>query len=196
MASNPHQPRRSRRAPAGSGSPAARRPGRAALLIIAGVVVSAVLAAINGLQLASLQRATGGLAMPDTLLTGYDSDYITRVQSRMTDELYERYGASHYLWDVLFPVVFAATVMLLISTITRGRKIRWFLLPVPVVYVVVDITENLLLEAVFAAESLGPGAVAAASTFTILKFVLFAAAVAAGLAALLTRPKNAAPPKR
>ncbi len=165
-------------------------------MIIAGVLLSTVLAAINGLQLASLERATEGLAMPDTRLTGYDADYIARVQERMTDELYERYGASHYLWDILFPVVFAATLILLISRITRGRKIRWLLLPIPVIFVVIDITENLILEATFAADVLDPGAVAAASTFTVLKFILFAACLAAGLAALLTRPKQVELPIR
>lgn len=168
-----------------------RKPrGRAAIAIVLGVLLSVVLAMINGLQLASLERALNGLGMPDTQLGGYDAGYVESVQAGMTDELYERYGASHYLWDLLFPLVFAATLVLLILRVTRGRKIALLLLIVPVLYAAVDIAENLTLEAVFASETIDSGTVALASTLTVLKTVLFAASVVAAILALLVRPKG------
>lgn len=160
------------------------------ILIVAGVLLSAVFAAINGLQLASIQRALNGLAMPETFAGGYQPGYVAEVQSLMTDALYERYGAAHYLWGVLFPVVFAATLILLIQRIAGQRKIRWLLLPIPVIYLCIDISENLFIEAMFATTPVDPSTVAAASTLTVLKFILFAGCLIAALIALFTRPKT------
>lgn len=149
-----------------------------------------MLATINGLQLASLQRALNGLGMPDTQLGGYDAGYVESVQASMTDELYERYGATHYLWDMLFPLVFAATLVLLILRVTRGRKVASLLMIVPIVYAAVDVAENLTLEAVFASGTIDPGTVALASALTVLKTILFITALIAALLALLVRPKG------
>ncbi len=159
-------------------------------MIVLGVLLSAVLAMINGLQLASLERALNGLRMPDTRLAGYDAGYVQAIQAGMTDELYERYGASHYLWDMLFPLVFAATLVLLITRITRGRRIARLLMVVPVLYAAVDIAENLTLEAVFSSAVIDSGTVALASTLTVLKAVLFIASLVAALLALLVRPRG------
>ncbi|MHA7277782.1 hypothetical protein [Arthrobacter sp. HLT1-21] len=158
--------------------------------ILAGVLVSVVFAALNALQLGSLQRALDGLAMPETFMTGYQPGYVGQVQSLMTDELYEQYGAAHYLWGVLFPVVFAATLVLLIWRLTARRRIRWLLLPIPVIYLCVDIAENILIETMFAAIPVDPGTVAIASAFTVLKFVLLAACFAVILIALQVRPRS------
>lgn len=163
---------------------------RIAITLILGTLLSAVLAALNGLQLASLQRALNGLGMPESQLAGYDAGYVESIQAGMTDELYERYGAAHYLWGILFALVFAATLMLLILTITRGRKIAWLLAVAPVLYAATDIAENLTLEAVFAEVAIDSGTVALASTLTVLKTILFVASLAAALLALLVRPRG------
>lgn len=159
------------------------------LAIILGVLASVVLAAVNGLQLASLERALGGLRTPEAQLAGYDAGYIELVRLRMTDELLERYGASHYLWDMLFPVVFAGTVILLIARICAGRKRRWLLMVAPVLFAGVDIAENLTLEAVMTAPTIVVSTVTLASTLTIAKGVLLALSIMSALLALLTRPK-------
>ncbi|WP_162149401.1 hypothetical protein [Arthrobacter sp. Br18] len=197
MAHNPDNTRLPTTAPADSAVeppavvPSARAPrGRTAIVIVLGVLLSAVLAMINGLQLASLERALNGLRMPDTRLAGYDAGYVQAIQAGMTDELYERYGASHYLWDMLFPLVFAATLVLLITRITRGRRIARLLMVVPVLYAAVDIAENLTLEAVFSSAVIDSGTVALASTLTVLKAVLFIASLVAALLALLVRPRG------
>ncbi|MBG6217096.1 hypothetical protein IWX75_001550 [Arthrobacter sp. CAN_A6] len=178
-----------------TGSPppdrAGKKPrGRAAIAIVLGVLLSAVLATINGLQLASLQRALNGLGMPDTQLGGYDAGYVESVQAGMTEELYERYGATHYLWDMLFPLVFAATLVLLILRVTRGRKVALLLMIAPILYAAVDVAENLTLEAVFASGTIDSGTVALASALTVLKTIFFIASLVAALLALLVRPKG------
>lgn len=162
------------------------------MLIVAGVLLSAVLAGINGLQLASLQRAMGGLRTPEAQLWGYDSGYIELVRTRLTNELLERYGASHYLWDLLFPLVFAATIILLITRICAGRKIGWLLMVPPVLFAAVDIAENLTLEALVKGPEVMASVVALASALTIMKTVLFALSIASAFLALLTRPRTPA----
>lgn len=159
-------------------------------IILLGLILSAVLATINWLQLASLERALEGVAVPETQLLGYGADYVEGVRARMTDELLERYGASHYLWDVLFSLVFAATLILMVRRIARGRKIRWLYMVVPVLYVLVNIAENLVLEALFASEAVTSQAVAFASTLTVLKVALFVLSLVAALLTLGTRPRH------
>lgn len=158
--------------------------------IIVGGIFSAVLAAINGLQLASLERALGGLKTPEAQLGGYDAGYIALIRFRMTDELLERYGASHYLWDLLFPLVFAATIVMLIAYICAGRKRQWLLMLAPILFAAVDIAENLTLEALMIAPSVDVTTVTLAAVLTVMKVAFFAMSVVAALLALLTRPKK------
>lgn len=66
----------------------------------------------------------------------------------------------------------------------------WLLLPVPVIYAAIDITENLIIESIFSSASIDPHLVAVASTLTILKFVFFVASLLTALIVLLIKPKN------
>ncbi|WP_192476637.1 hypothetical protein [Arthrobacter sp. AET 35A] len=159
-------------------------------VIIVGFILSVVLAAINWLQLGSLERALGGVAVPETQLFGYDVGYVEVVRTLMTDELLERYGAAHYLWDVLFSLAFALTLILLARRIARGRKILWLLMVVPVLYAAVNIGENFALEALMGSDTITSQAVMLASTFTVLKTVLFVLSLATALLTLGTRPRR------
>lgn len=165
-------------------------PGPKVWVIILGLVLSAALATINWLQLASLERALSGVAVPETRLLGYGIEEIEEVRLLMTDELLERYGASHYLWDMLFPLVFGATLILLILKIARGRKVRWAYAVVPVLFAAVNITENLVLEALLASDTVTTQAVTFASTLTVLKAVLFFLCIVIVLITLGTRPRQ------
>ncbi len=147
-----------------------------------------MLAAVNGLQLASLERALGGVSTPETQVGGYDVEYVELVQSRMTDELLERYGASHYLWDLLFPLVFAATLIVLIFHLGAGRKRRYLLILGPVLFAVVDIAENITLEFLITSPDIAPDIVSLASALTIAKTVLLGVSLLCALLALLIRP--------
>ena len=161
-----------------------------AWIIIAGFILTVVLATINWLQLASLERALGGVSVPETQLFGYSVDYVETIDTLMTDELLERYGASHYLWDVLFSLAFALTLILLARRIARGRKILWLLVLVPVLYAAVNIAENLALEALMGSEQMTSQAALFASTLTVLKTVFFVLSLATALLTLGTRPRR------
>lgn len=158
--------------------------------ILVGAVLSVVLAAVNGLQLASIERALGGVGTPETQVGGYDVGYVELVQSRMTDELLERYGAYHYLWDILFPLVFAGTLILLIFRLCAGRKRRYLLVFAPALFAGVDIAENITLESLITSLDVAAGVVTLASALTIAKTVLLGLSLASALLALLTRPRE------
>lgn len=158
------------------------------MAILVGAVLSIVFAVVNWLQLASLERALGDVSTPETQVGGYDVAHVELVQSRMTEELLERYGASHYLWGILFPLVFAATLVLLIFHLCAGRKRRYLLVLAPVLFAAVDIAENLTLEALMSSPDITAGTVALASALTIGKTVLLGLSLVAALLALLTRP--------
>ncbi|MHA7273306.1 hypothetical protein ACX80Z_07725 [Arthrobacter sp. TMT4-20] len=159
-------------------------------VIIAGFILTVVLATVNWLQLASLERALGGVSVPETQLFGYGVGYVEVIHSQMTDELLERYGASHYLWDVLFSLAFALTLIMLARRIARGRKILWLLMLVPVLFAAVNIAENLVLEALMGSDQITSQAVMVASTLTVLKTILFVLSLATALLTLGTRPRR------
>ncbi len=71
------------------------------ILILAGVIGSALFAALSWLRLNSMQHALDGLMLPDLLLGGYDLPYVELVQTAMTDQLYESYATVHYVWNIL-----------------------------------------------------------------------------------------------
>lgn len=159
-------------------------------VIILGLLLSAMLATINWLQLASLERGLEGVSVPETQVFGYSIEYVDSVRVLMTDELLERYGAAHYLWGPLFAAVFATTLILLARKIAAGRKIRWLYIAIPALYAIADITENLVLEALFASGTATSQAVAFAATLTVLKGILFVLALVTALLTLITRPRT------
>lgn len=153
-----------------------RRP--AAWLIIAAAAVSVLSLALGWLQLQSVQRAVG-VQLPDTMIGGYDAGYVESVRRLLDAPLVERYQSVHYFWDLVFPVAFAALIILLVRRFGGQTPLRWPFYAVAVLYAAVDIAENLALEAAFASPDISSSEVAFASFLTTAKFVLFAAAILA-----------------
>ncbi len=147
-------------------------------LIIAAAVVSTVSLALGWLQLQSVQRAVG-VPLPDVMMGGYDAAHIESVRSLLDAPLVERYQSVHYFWDVVFPVAFAALIILLVHRFGRRSAFRWPFYAVAVTYAAADIAENFAIEAALASIEVTASEATFASTLTTAKFVLFAAAVLA-----------------
>lgn len=161
-----------------AGSNNSRSPRRSTWLTIAAVVASVTSLALSWLQLQSVQRAVGR-PLPDTMIGGYDVDDVGAVRDLMNPAVMERYRSVHYLWDLVFPLAFAALIILLVQRLSRRTPVRWLLYAVAVIYAAVDVAENLEIEAIFASAVITPTEVAFASFLTTAKFVLFAAALLA-----------------
>ena len=135
------------------------------------------------LTLSQMTQLSGGLSMPDMLIGGYDAAYVDQLRSAMgTDEL-GQLSYVHKTAGTLFPLLFGLAWLLLIQLNVSRRWLRWVLWSPVLLFVVVDLWENVAIDSVLA----GPdaGSVSLASALTITRWVLFAASCAAGLVAVL-----------
>ena len=166
-----------------------RRRGRAWLIPVA-AAVSVVSLALGWLQLQSVERAIG-MPLPDVMIGGYDSGHVESVRDLLDAPLTERYQSVHYAWDLVFPMAFAALIILLVRRYGRHTPLRWLFYAVAVVYAATDISENFAIEAALASGEIAAAEVSFASTLTTTKFVLFAAAVLAfALSFMLNRASS------
>ena len=89
----------------------------------------------------------------------------------------------HKTAGTLFPLLFGLAWLLLVQLNVSRRWLRWLLWSPVLLFVVVDLWENVAIDSILS----GPdaGSVALASVLTIARWVLFALSCAAGLTAVL-----------
>lgn len=147
------------------------------------------------LTLSQMTQLSGGLPMPDMLIGGYDAAVIDRLRSAMNADALGQLSYVHKTAGTLFPLLFGLAWLLLVQLNVSRRGLRWLLWSPVLLFVVVDLWENVAIDAALA----GPdgGSVALASALTVTRWILFAVSCAAGLAAVLlpravrsTRPKT------
>lgn len=148
------------------------------------------------LTLSQMTQLSGGLAMPDMLFGGYDPGYIAGLRSAMGEDAAGQLSYVHKTAGTLFPLIFGLAWLLLIQLNVSGRRLRWTLWAPVLLFVVVDLWENVAIDSLLAASTPDAGAVALASALTVLRWVLFATSCAAGLlAVLLPRSVRSRSPK-
>lgn len=135
------------------------------------------------LTLSQMTQLSGGLSMPDMLIGGYDAGYIEQLGSAMDTAALGQLSYVHKTAGTLFPLLFGLAWLLLVQLNVSRRWLRWALWSPVLLFVVVDLWENVAIDAVLAAPD--AGAVALASALTVARWVLFAASCAAGLLAVL-----------
>lgn len=134
------------------------------------------------LTLSQMTQLSGGLSMPDMLFGGYDAPYIDQLRSAMDTAALGQLSYVHKTAGTLFPLLFGLAWLLLVQLNVSRRWLRWALWAPVLLFVVVDLWENVAIDSVLA----GPDtSVALASALTITRWVLFAASCAAGLVAVL-----------
>lgn len=135
------------------------------------------------LTLSQMTQLSGGLTMPDMLIGGYDAAYVDRLRSAMGGDALGQLSYVHKTAGTLFPLMFGLAWLLLVQLSVSRRWLRWALWSPVLLFVMVDLWENVAIDSVLA----GPdaGSVALASSLTVARWVLFAASCAAGLLAVL-----------
>ncbi|KRF03958.1 hypothetical protein ASH00_14960 [Arthrobacter sp. Soil782] len=135
------------------------------------------------LTLSQMTQLSGGLSMPDMLLGGYDADYIDQLRAAMDTAALGQLSYVHKTAGTLFPLLFGLAWLLLVQLNVSRRWLRWLLWSPVLLFVVVDLWENVAIDSILS----GPdaGSVALASALTITRWVLFALSCAAGLTAVL-----------
>lgn len=135
------------------------------------------------LTLSQMTQLSGGLIMPDMLFGGYDAGYMVQLGSAMDTAALGQLSYVHKTAGTLFPLLFGLAWLLLVQLNVARRWLRWVLWSPVLLFVVVDLWENVAIDSALAAPD--AGSVALASTLTVTRWVLFGASCAAGLLAVL-----------
>jgi hypothetical protein len=162
------------------------------LILIAGVVASLFLFwYFHLLTLQQLTQLSGGLAMPDSLVGGFDASYVGQLNAAMDGDARGQLNYIHKTAGTLFPLIFGFTWLLLIGTNVARKSLRWALWAVLLVFVVVRLWGNVAIDAALASETVDAGQVALASALTVMGWVLFVLSLLVGAAAVFLRKKPA-----
>ncbi|MBT2248944.1 hypothetical protein JHV56_09565 [Arthrobacter sp. BHU FT2] len=161
------------------------------LILIAGVVASLFLFwYLHLLALDQLTQLTAGRPMPDSLVGGFDSAYISELRGAMDEDARGQLNYVHKTAGTLFPLIFGFTWLLLIGTNVARKALRWVLWALPLLFVVVRLWANVAVDGVLAAEAPDAGQVALASGLTVAGWVLLVLSLIAGAAAVVMGTRN------
>jgi hypothetical protein len=175
----------------GSQSGAPRAEGNPNLIVVAGIGASVFLFGYSFLlALPQFRQLGGGLAMPDTLVGGYSTEYLQQVRTAFGADGAGQYNFWHKTADTIFPLLFALSWMLLIGTQLRRGLRRWLCWVPVLLYVMADLGENLAIDAALATDPVGDAGLA--SFLTVAKTVLFVLSLAAGAVAVFTKRRGTA----
>ena len=165
--------------------------GNSNLIVVAGVVASLFLFwYLHLLTLNQLTQLTKGLAMPDSLVGGFDPGYIGRLQAAMDGDALGQLNYVHKTAGTLFPLIFGFTWLLLIGTNVARKGLRWALWALPMLFVVVRLWGNVVIDAMMASEGPDAGQVALASGLTVAGWVLLVLSLLAGAAAVFLNSRK------
>ncbi|QDG65939.1 hypothetical protein NIBR502772_06680 [Pseudarthrobacter sp. NIBRBAC000502772] len=160
------------------------------LILIAGVTVSLFLFwYVHLLTLQQLTQLSGGLAMPDSLLGGFDAGYVGQLNAAMDNDARGQLNYVHKTAGTLFPLIFGFTWLLLIGTNVAKKALRWSLWALPLLFVVVRLWGNVAIDAALGSETADAGQVALASGLTVAGWVLFVVSLLAGATAVFLRKR-------
>ena len=155
------------------------------LIVIAGVVASLFLFwYLHLLTLDQLRQLSTGLAMPDSLIGGFDPAYVGQLQAAMDDDARGQLNYVHKTAGTLFPLIFAFTWLLLIGTNVARKALRWALWALPLLFVVVRLWANVAIDGMLASDGPDAGQVALASGLTVAGWALLVLSLLAGAAAV------------
>jgi hypothetical protein len=164
------------------------------LIVIAGVVASLFLFwYLHLLTLNQLTQLSNGLAMPDSLVGGFDQGYVEQLRAATDDAARGQLSYVHKTAGTLFPLIFGFTWLLLIGTYVSRKSLRWALWAFPLLFAAVRLWGNSVIDAMLAAGTADAGQVALASGLTVAGWILLALGLLAGGVAVFVGRKGATP---
>lgn len=158
----------------------AKPQGNANLILIAGSVASLFLFwYFHILTLNQMSQLSGGLAMPDSMVFGFDAGHIEALRAAMNSDANGQLQFVHKTAGMLFPIVFGLTAMITIAINVAKKWLRRLLWAVPVLFAVVQICANIAIDNLLSAKELDAGAVTLASALVVGSWFLLVATLAA-----------------
>ncbi|HEY1154739.1 MAG TPA: hypothetical protein VGE95_00360 [Arthrobacter sp.] len=165
--------------------------GNSNLIVIAGVVASLFLFwYLHLLTLNQMTQLSQDMAMPDSLVGGFDAGYIARLQGSMNGDALGQLSYVHKTAGTLFPLIFGFTWLLLIGTNVAKKALRWALWALPMLFVVVRLWGNVAIDTMMGTPGPDAGQVALASGLTVAGWVLLVLSLLAGAAAVLLNSRK------
>lgn len=141
------------------------------------------------LVLDQMTQLSGGLAMPDSLIGGYDMEYLAALRKALDADALGQLSYVHKTAGTLFPLIFGFAWLLIIGLNTRRRSLRWVLWAFPILFVIADLWENVAIDGVLGSAELAAGDAGLASILTVARWVLLGLSlVASVLAVFSARP--------
>ncbi|HSN35173.1 MAG TPA: hypothetical protein VLT34_02375 [Arthrobacter sp.] len=162
------------------------------LILIAGVVASLFLFwYLHLLTLNQLTQLSGGLAMPDSLIGGFDQSFVESLRTAMDEDARGQLNYVHKTAGTLFPLIFGFTWLLLIGTNVARKGLRWALWAVPLLFAAVKLWGNATIDSMMSADTVDPAQVALASGLTVAGWVLLVLSLIVGVTSLFLGRKSA-----
>ena len=146
------------------------------------------------LVLNQMTQLSGGLAMPDSLIGGYDMEYLAALRSAMDADALGQLSYLHKTAGTLFPLIFGFAWLLIIGLNTQRRSLRWVLWAAPILFVIADLWENVVIDGVLGSAELAAGDAGLASVLTVSRWVLLGLSLVASVLAVFSS-RTARPPE-
>ncbi|RNL54409.1 hypothetical protein [Arthrobacter oryzae] len=163
------------------------------LIVVAGAVASLFLFwYLHLLTLEQLTQLSGGLAMPDSLIGGFDRDFVGQLRAAMNPDALGQLSYVHKTAGTLFPLIFGFSWLLLIGTNVARKPLRWALWALPLLFAAVRLWGNAAIDTMMSANVLDPTQVALASGLTVAGWVLLVLSLLAGGTAVFIGRKSGA----
>jgi len=172
-------------------TPAAPK-SNANMILIAGAAASLFLFwYLHGLTLNQMTSLSGGLAMPDSMVFGFDVAHVEALRAAMDSDANGQLQFVHKTAGMLFPLVFGITSMTLVAINVAKKPLRWIFWAFPILFAITTIWANFAIDGMLAAQTLDAGSVALASALVVASwFLLVVSLVTLGVALLLGRRRG------
>ncbi|MBP3037821.1 hypothetical protein J2M53_16405 [Arthrobacter sp. zg-ZUI100] len=147
------------------------------------------------LVLDQMTQLSDGMAMPDSLVGGYSMAYLEDLRGVMDSDALGQLSYVHKTAGTIFPLIFGFTWLLIIGLNARGRARRWLLWAAPILFVIVDLWENVVIDQALGSAELAASDAALASALTIARWVLLGLSLLASVVAVFGKRTPAQGPR-
>lgn len=159
--------------------------GNVNLILIAGAAATLFLFwYFHLLVLNQMTDLSGGLAMPDSRIFGFNVSDVQTLRAAMNADANGQLQFVHKTAGVLFPLAFALTSIVFIGVKVAKKTVRRVLWVVPTLFAVTQIAANICIDNMLGAAHLSPTLVGWTSVLVVASWLFLFASLLAVIAAL------------
>lgn len=149
-----------------------RQEGSPGMLVIAVLVVTIFIGFYyHILALQGMQQLTGGMAMLDHQISGFNVTDVEQLSERMDEDALGQYNWVHITSGRIFPIMLGLSVIVVGLWTLRSKLAKWGAVVAAVAYAALEIWGSVTRET--ALHEITEANVSLASTLTVLQWLLF-----------------------